>query len=83
MPQWLRAVLSAAWLSVPSLLGAQDFGIDWFTTAGGGGNSSGGDFELSATIGQHDTGNLLGGDFALTGGFWSVLAVVGTPGAPG
>ena len=80
--QWLRAALLAAWLLFAGPLTAQDFGIDWFATAGGGGDSSGGDFELTATIGQPDPGDLLGGDFAITGGFWSILTVVATPGGP-
>ena len=32
--------------------------------------STGGDFELSGTIGQPDAGLLVGGGFTLTGGFW-------------
>src|SRR5712692_5955178 len=79
--QWLRAALSAAWLLFAGPLNAQDFGIDWFATAGGGGDSSGGDFELTATIGQPDVGVLLGGDFSITGGFWSILTTIQTAGA--
>ncbi len=79
---WLRAALCAAWMLFPGLLTAQDFGIDWFATAGGGGDSSGGDFELIATIGQPDAGDLLGGDFTITGGFWSIVTVVVTQTAP-
>jgi len=59
-----------------------DFKLDWFAVAAGGGDSSGGDFKLSATIGQPDAGNVAGGDFAITGGFWSILTVSETPGAP-
>ena len=33
--------------------------------------SSGGGYELGATIGQADAGNLAGGAYALQGGFWS------------
>jgi hypothetical protein len=43
----------------------------------GGGmvGGTGGDFELSGTTGQHDTGRpMMGGDFELTGGFWFALA---------
>jgi hypothetical protein len=79
--QWLHAALLAAWLLFAGPLTAQDFGIDWFATAGGGGDSSGGDFELTATIGQPDTGDPLGGDFAITGGFWSILTTIQTAGA--
>ena len=62
---------------------AQDFSIDWFGLAGGGGGSSlGGDFELSATIGQPEAGQMLAGDFALVGGFWSIIGVEETPGLP-
>ncbi len=48
------------------------FGLPWWTADGGGGTSSGGNFALSGTIGQADAGGPLhGGDYALTGGFWS------------
>ena len=79
--QWPRAVFCAACLFIPGLIDAQDFDLDWFAVAAGGGESSGGDFELSATIGQPDAGDTLGGDFALTGGFWSIVTVVETPAA--
>jgi len=62
---------------------AQQYTIDWFAVAGGGGASNGGDFALSGTIGQPDAGgDLLGGDFAITGGFWSIATTVETPDAP-
>ena len=47
------------------------FSIDWYTIDGGGGTSAGGAFQLSGTIGQHDTGVMSGGNFTLTGGYWS------------
>ncbi len=42
------------------------------STIDGGGvmRSTGGDFELSATIGQHDAGVMEGGGFTVSGGFW-------------
>ncbi|MHC4696038.1 MAG: hypothetical protein ACYTFA_04765 [Planctomycetota bacterium] len=50
---------------------AQDFDLRRFTIDGGGVmSSSAGDFELSGTIGQPDSGVLRGGDFVITGGFW-------------
>ena len=53
---------------------AQDFTIDWHTIDGGGEIfSTGGDFELSGTIGQPDAGDTMtGGVFELTGGFWAI-----------
>ena len=36
-----------AGISIPGLLNAQDFQLDWYAVAAGGGESSGGDFELS------------------------------------
>lgn len=57
---------------VPALA-AGDFTIDWWTVDGGGEMfTTGGDFELSGTIGQHDAGSvvLTGGSFELIGGFW-------------
>lgn len=49
---------------------------------GGGGTSTGGVFSVTGTIGQPDAGTMSGGNFALVGGFWSVIAAVPTPGAP-
>lgn len=63
-------------LTVP----AQDYSIDWHTTDGGGGTSTGGPFSLSGTIGQPDAGKMSGGSFSLTGGFWSLFGET-TPGS--
>jgi len=69
-------------LALPTLH-AQTYSIDWYKTAGGGGTSTGGVYSVSGTIGQHDAGIAMsGGIYAVTGGFWSLLAVVQTPGAP-
>jgi hypothetical protein len=50
------------------------YDLTWSTIDGGGGTSTGGGFELSGTIGQPDagpaSGPMVGGDYALTGGFW-------------
>ena len=61
----------------------QQYSIDWFKVAGGGGMSTGGAYQVTGTIGQHDAGGpMTGGNYSLTGGFWSVITVVQTPGAP-
>ncbi|MBI1825497.1 MAG: hypothetical protein HY287_10080 [Planctomycetes bacterium] len=56
-----------------AVLAADNFEITWFTIDGGGGKSTGGQFELQGTIGQPDAGKLAGGQFELTGGFWFAL----------
>ncbi len=62
---------------------AQTYSIDWSKVSGGGGASTGGVYAVSGTIGQHDAGTTMsGGNYSLTGGFWSLLNVVQTPGAP-
>ncbi len=54
---------------------ADEFDINRYTIDGGGVmRSTGGDFELSGTIGQPDAGTMTGGGFDLTGGFWFTLA---------
>ena len=61
---------------------AQSYSIDWHKVSGGGGTSTGGVYSVSGTIGQPDAGGaMIGGNFSLTGGFWSLLAGQ-TPGAP-
>ena len=62
---------------------AQQYSIDWYKIAGGGGTSTGGVYAVSGTIGQHDAGGpMIGGNYSLTGGFWALISVVQTPGVP-
>ena len=62
---------------------AQTYAIDWFTIAGGGGTTTGGVYSITGTLGQPGAGSpMVGGNYSLTGGFWSLLSVVQTPGAP-
>lgn len=61
----------------------QSYSVDWYKIAGGGGTSTNGQYALSGTIGQPDAGGpLTGGNYSLTGGFWSLISVVQTAGAP-
>ncbi len=46
-----------------------DYSISWHTIDGGGGRSSGGDYVLTATIGQPDAAAMSGGNYELLGGF--------------
>ncbi len=62
---------------------AQNYSIDWFKVAGGGGASTNGQYSINGSIGQHDAGvPMTGGTYSITGGFWSLLAAAQTPGAP-
>ena len=79
---WLGAVgLLAATLCLPA--SAQNYSIDWYKVAGGGGTSTGATYQVTGTIGQPDaSGAMTGGSYSLTGGFWSLISVVQTPGVP-
>jgi hypothetical protein len=62
---------------------AQSYSINWYKVAGGGGTSTNGQYSLTGTIGQPDaSGAMAGGNYSLTGGFWALISVVQTPGAP-
>jgi hypothetical protein len=70
-------------LALPKLH-AQSYAIDWYKVAGGGGTSTGSVYSISGTIGQPEASAnnaMSGGNYALTGGFWSLYAVQ-MPGAP-
>lgn len=61
-------------LAVGAAAVAADFALDWWTIDSGGDTfTTGGDFELSGTIGQHDAGTTVmsGGAYELSGGFWA------------
>ena len=62
---------------------AQSYSVDWYKIAGGGGTSTNGQYSISGTIGQHDaSGAMTNGQYSVTGGFWAMINVVQTPGAP-
>ena len=62
---------------------AQSYSIDWYKIAGGSSTSTGTTYSVSGTIGQPDAGTALtGGNFSVTGGFWSLVNIVQTLGAP-
>ena len=66
-----------------SAVRAQSYSIDWSTIGGGGGVSTGGVYQVNGTIGQPDVGAAMtGGNYSVSGGFWSLTAAVQTPGAP-
>ena len=72
--------MSLLWLNCT--IQAQNYSIDWYKVSGGGGTSVNGQYSLSGTIGQADASSAMtGGNYSLTGGFWSLYAVH-TPGAP-
>jgi hypothetical protein len=76
-------VFSCAILASALTLCAQTYSVDWYKIAGGGGSSTGGVYTISGTIGQPDAGGpMSNGQFSLTGGFWSLISLVQSPGAP-
>jgi len=81
MKTWTLLGLASV-LALATITRAQDYRIDWWTVDGGGGTSTGGTYSMSGTTGQPDAGQMSGGDYTVSGGFWSILAVVPTPGAP-
>src|SRR5579871_6467956 len=79
----LVAVCLLALGGLASVANAQNYSIDWYKVAGGGGTSTNGTYSLSGTIGQPDaSGAMSGGNYSVTGGFWALIQVVQTPGAP-
>jgi len=60
-PAWrLRLLLLTATFSLPAW--GQTYAINWHQVAGGGGTCTGGVYQISGTIGQHDA------SAAMTGG---------------
>jgi hypothetical protein len=74
MKRILLAV-AVALVAITATVG-QNYSIESYVIAGGGGTSSGGDFTLSGTVGQPSAGiPLSGGTYTLQGGFWPGLIV--------
>ncbi len=83
----MKKIIALLVFLTPVLVKAQPYSVDWFKVAGGGGSSAGTNngsiFAVSGTIGQPDASAAMsGGNFSVTGGFWSIVSVVQTPAAP-
>ena len=79
----MKAFFISVGLLIPAISHAQQYSIDWYKVAGGGGTSTGSVYSVSGTIGQHDAGGPSnGGNYSLTGGFWSLIAVIQSAGVP-
>ncbi|MBN1147786.1 MAG: hypothetical protein JXA78_11065 [Anaerolineales bacterium] len=69
---WIAIGAALLLLVVGNALAAGGFNLAWWTADSGGGASSSAEFNLSGAVGQADAGgSLSGGDYRLTGGFWS------------
>jgi hypothetical protein len=67
----MKKIILLLSLLIPPGSFAQQYSVGWYKVAGGGG------------IGQPEAGGAMtGGNYSLTGGFWSLISVVQTPGAP-
>jgi hypothetical protein len=69
-----RAAVSLLGLLLSGTVLAQSNGsyeLRWSKVAGGGGTSANEGWEITGTIGQADAGALVGGDWAVEGGFWN------------
>jgi hypothetical protein len=71
--RWCFPAILLALLGMAVSAAAQNYSVDWFSVDGGGGTSTGGVYGVSGTIGQADAGNLAGGNYIATGGFWSLI----------
>jgi hypothetical protein len=79
----MKKIILSTLLTLVAFAASAQYSIDWYKIAGGGGTSTNGNFSVSGTIGQPDTsGALSGGNFSVTGGYWALINVVQTPGAP-
>lgn len=72
-PTILRTLLIVLTLAVVTRADGP-FSIEHYTIDGGGGACIGGAFELAGTIARPDAGEMYGGEFELTGGFWSATS---------
>ena len=79
-----RSGLVAAGLVLCSaMIASSQTNLSWHTMDGGGGTSTGGVFTLDGTVGQPDGHDAMqGGVFEVQGGFWALVELVQTPGAP-
>jgi hypothetical protein len=74
--------LAAGFVFAALCAGAQT-NVAWQTTDGGGGTSTGGAFALEGTVGHPDGSEAMhSGVYDVQGGFWALVELVQTEGAP-
>jgi hypothetical protein len=79
----IAAVIFFILLTSSVCLHAQQYQINWYKVSGGGGTSTGATYQVTGTIGQHDASSqMTGGNYSMTGGFWAIISVLQTTGAP-
>jgi hypothetical protein len=83
LSRFLLIACALALLSASHEASAQSLSIDWHTLGSGGGTGTNAEFSLSGTVGEPSASAepITGGEFSLTGGFWSMIAVQ-TPDGP-
>ena len=64
-------VLLALFLLAGTALASGPYELLWYSISGGGGASEGGQYALAATVGQPAAHSMSGGQYSLSGGFWS------------
>ena len=68
---WAMALAPSAW--------AQSYTLDWWTVDGGGGKAAATPYTVDFTTGQPDAGAAVGGQYAMTSGFWAVMSTAIQP----
>ena len=61
----------------------QEYHIDWYAVAGGGGSAQSTGFAIDGTVGQSTTGELEGEDYRVSGGYWGAMMAPAPPPAQG
>jgi hypothetical protein len=78
----LTTLFTSLFFAVCHSVQSQSYSIGWYKAAAGGGMSTGGVYVVNGTVGQADACSMSGGVYTLAGGFWSLVSVAQTPGAP-
>lgn len=72
-PTIWRCAGGAAALLLAGIAQAQPYDLSWHTIDGGGGESAGGTYVLTGTVGQPDAAGAGGGFYTLASGFWAAF----------
>ena len=78
----MKTIILSLLAGIAACVASDQYSIDSFKIAGGGGASTGGAYSVSGTIGQPDAGMMSGGPFTLTGGFWALPVAVQSSNVP-